>query len=538
MIFILQRYIFRELFKVFVLATIALTLILSLGSTLRPIQEYGVGPAQVFHLLGYFIPITLTFVLPIAGLFAGALVYGRFASDNELDACRASGISMLTLITPGIARAIIIASANLILSFYVVPSFFHRAERALKADAKHILFRNIQRKGFYSLPPHGAQKIYAERADIKNNILEGVIVTEVKGGIITKTITAERAKIDFDLHQSERFNEVAISARNVYQIGGENEPFVHFERFTARREFSSLLSDDINFKKIGEIKEIYNDPLLFYPVKEVANKAFRQYAVELLCQDIKANISDVNDLYHFRGDPNCAITLTNIEIEEKEEAQLKFSGDVTIVQYDVQNKKEMKKWNCTEALLRIEGQDISDLTIVLELSSPKWENADGTEGISALKQYIRGLLIPDNIKAKLDSKNVLTTIDPDAVSASLGSIVSPKLAKTLTTLKIVISNVVIDIYAELNKRLVFGIGCVPLILIGLILGIKLQGGHILVAFGASVIPATLLIICILMGQEIAKKSTNDLMTGVSLMWAGVVILTIIALWLFKRLLKN
>jgi hypothetical protein len=52
MIFTLQRYIFREAFKVFVLAAVALTLIMSLGSIVRPVQEYGVGPRQALHLIG------------------------------------------------------------------------------------------------------------------------------------------------------------------------------------------------------------------------------------------------------------------------------------------------------------------------------------------------------------------------------------------------------------------------------------------------------------------------------------------------------
>ena len=79
MVFTLHRYIFREVFKVFVLAVVALTLMMSLGLILQPVQEYGVGPRQVLHLMGYFLPITLTFVLPIAARFATALVYGRFA---------------------------------------------------------------------------------------------------------------------------------------------------------------------------------------------------------------------------------------------------------------------------------------------------------------------------------------------------------------------------------------------------------------------------------------------------------------------------
>jgi lipopolysaccharide export system permease protein len=71
---------------------VALTLIVSLGGILRPVQEFGVAPRQVVDILSYFMPISLTFVLPVAALFAAALAYGRFASDNELDACRASGV--------------------------------------------------------------------------------------------------------------------------------------------------------------------------------------------------------------------------------------------------------------------------------------------------------------------------------------------------------------------------------------------------------------------------------------------------------------
>ena len=116
MVFILHRYIFKELLKVFVLSTVALSVIMSLGSILRPIQEFGVGPAQVLDLLGYFLPITMTFVLPVAALFATSLVYGRFAADNEFDACKASGISPAMLVYPGLVLAIVVAIANLVLS--------------------------------------------------------------------------------------------------------------------------------------------------------------------------------------------------------------------------------------------------------------------------------------------------------------------------------------------------------------------------------------------------------------------------------------
>ena len=145
MIFTLQRYVFRELIKVFLLSALAFTLMLSLGSLLRPIQQYGASPVQVILLLIYTLPIVLTFVLPIAAIFSAALVYGRLASDNELDACRASGIGLHTLIYPGSFLAILVSISTLILSFHIMPFFVHKAEAVIQADAKQICFRNISR---------------------------------------------------------------------------------------------------------------------------------------------------------------------------------------------------------------------------------------------------------------------------------------------------------------------------------------------------------------------------------------------------------
>jgi lipopolysaccharide export system permease protein len=200
MVFIIHRYIFRELVKVFVLATLALGVILSLGSLLRPIQEYGIGPGQVFDLLGYFLPVTMTFVLPVAALFAASFVYGRFAADNEFDACKASGISPAMLVYPGLILAIVVAIANLILSFHIVPAYVHRAESSIKADAKQILFRNIYRQGYYCLPG-GGFRIYADAADSKNSNLFGVVIMDTTKEENQRLITAEASSTN----TAERF---------------------------------------------------------------------------------------------------------------------------------------------------------------------------------------------------------------------------------------------------------------------------------------------------------------------------------------------
>lgn len=539
MVFILHRYIFRELAKVFVLATIALTLIMSLGSILRPIQEYGVGPGQVVHLLGYFIPITLTFVLPLSALFAAAMVYGRFAGDNELDACRASGISLLTLIYPGMALAIIVATANLLLSFYVVPEFFHRAEKALKADAKQILFRNIQRKGFYE-DPKKEYRIYADEADAENNTLAGVIVTKVELGRIQRIITTEQANINFSLRK--KYNEVQISASHLYQIGDEDQGWFYVERLPFVAEFPSLLGDNIKFKKIDEMKQIRANPLSFYPVEQSARQACAQFVVELLAEDIAGSISaDSNSFYELRGEPNSvkinvtkAAANTSVRGDHQEVA---LSGKVVVLEFDTESKEPFRTWYCSQALLKTEGDEFNP-TLKLELFSPRWQNIHGAEGIAAGRKFIRGLLLPADISEKIVRGDILDAITFQAVTAALKNGPSERLTALQKKLQIDIQGAVVQILAEIHTRLVFGISCIPLIIIGIGLGVILRGGHLLSAFGASAVPAGLLVICLMMGKNVANNPGVGLTVGILLMWAGFAAMVSLSVFIVHKLLRN
>ena len=534
MVFTLHRYIFRELFKVFVFASVALTLILSLGSILRPVQEYGVGPRQVVHLMGYFLPITLTFVLPMAALFAAALVYGRFASDNELDACKASGISPLTLVYPGLALAIMVATANLILSFHMMPYFVHLAEKSLKADAKQILFRNIQRRGYYK-PPGGRYVIYADEANVQNDTLSGVVIAEVKDVEIKKIIAAESARVRFSSHGN--FNEVRIIANNTYQIGPEGEGWFSVEWLSLTKEFPSLLGDDIKFKKLHEMKKIRDvDPMLFYPIAKLARETYAQFTVELLAEDIADKIADdSNSLYKLHsGEKLVKFTASHCALQDEEKVEL--SGEVVVVEYDADSRQRLQTLRCTKALLNIEGDELAP-TLTMVLYNATWQHSDGPEGLTQ-RHIIRGLIIPMAVTDKFETEDVLKAIKSASELPALQKGPSPKLKGLQDKLQKKIDYTLAEIEAEIHSRLVFGIGCVSVIMIGIGLGIILRGGHLLSAFGASSVPAGVLIVCIMMGKNITKNTGAQAGSGIVFMWAGLVFLSLLAMVIYRKLLKN
>jgi len=513
---------------------VALTLILSLGSILRPVQEYGVGPRQVVHLMGYFLPIILTFVLPMAALFAGTLVYGRFTSDNELDACRASGIGLLTLIYPGLALAIMVAIANLLLSFYVMPVFIHSAERALKADAKQILFRNIQRRRYYQLPPDDRFLIYADETDPEHNALSGVVVIDRKKSEIKKLITAEGAKVNFK--PQDRFNEVQIIAYRTNQMGAEDEGGAEWVSLTT--EFGSLLGDEIKFKKIDEMKKIKADLMLFYPIAKLASETYAQLITDLLAQDIKTRTANsTNSFYELLGEPN-SVKFTAGQCSTKEEGEVELSGDVVVIEYDTDSKRPLRTLRCTKASLHIEGDKLAP-TLTMDIYNARME---GSEELK-MRYIVRGLIPPTAVEAiankfKTEKNGSLSLRVEKLASESLGPNPSPELRQLQSELKRTIRNTLLRIKIEMHSRLVFGIGCISMILIGIGLGIIKKGGHLLSAFGVSCVPAVVLIVCIISGKNITKNFYSQHISGIALMWAGLIFLSLLVVIIYRQLLKN
>ncbi len=526
MVFTLHRYVFRELIRVFLLATVALTVILSLGLILQPIQKYGIGPEQVPHLLTFLVPITLTYVLPMGALFAATLVYGRLAGDNELMACKASGVSPLTLIYPGCLLGLLVAMANLALSFHVMPYFFHRAEYAIKADAKQILFRNIQRHGYFR-DPDGDLAIYAEHVQPKQDLLTGVIVLKMSDESAGTLWAAKAARISFS--GTGQKNVVRIAAAEATQI--REGSAVRFGNASFSAPFGSILPDKVAFKRLDEMKAIKDNLLIFQGVEKEAKITCAQFATELLARDIQQAL-DENRFFELTGAPtSIRLKADHCLLGASREIQLVGQVDVTEIDETAGRPEERLVWE--KASLYLEGDPLA-LTLTLDLHNANAANTPNVIG----RSIVSDLRLPESIESLLYSGDLLVVLQPDFIKAQLGDRMSKNVEQMSNFLKFLMALTLVQIDAEIHSRLVFGLGCVPMILIGIGLGILLRGGHMLTAFGSSCVPAVVLILCAVSGRHVAENPDASAIAGFSIMWAGLAFLWITALVIFRRVYRG
>lgn len=532
----LYRYIFKELFRIFLLTAVALTVVLSLSSLLEPIQEYGIGPSQVVDLLLCFSLIMLTFVLPIAALFGASLSYGRLAADNEIDAFKASGVSPLSLTYPAFVLAMLVAMANLVLSFHVMPLFVHQSEQSIKADAKQILFRNLQRHGYYRLDnrPGKQSSVYADYVDPQKDLLAGVVVVNYRGGELDKINAVDLAHVTFD--SNEQFSEVRITAQNHIQMGSD---WGTFKRFSVRHRVGSLLDDKINFKRITEMKEIQANPLSFYPIAKRAHDTSIQFFTELLYQDIQRQLQQGRRYILANDKQRVELSSTTVQMSDKHSIVLAddINDDIDEVELDIHTlgtQPSNISLQCKKITLYLDGNEFSPhLTL-------EFNNASNEQDNRVISwEVIRDLRLPPSIQSHVPPSAVLNHLTEASFNAALPMGPSEKLLdlQHLLTREINITNA--EIQAEIHARLVFGIGCVPMILIGAALGIMKRDGHLLSAFGISFIPALVLLVAIISGKHIQENiGSSQAISGLGLMWAGLGVLFIMALGLYRRLLRH
>ncbi len=197
----LHLYLTRQVLATLGMTVFVFTLVLLLGNIIKEILDLMAKRQATLglacHAILLLIPWVLAFSLPIGMLTATLLVFGRFSADQELTAARASGISLVSLVTPvllaGVAVSGLCAWLNLDLAPASRAAFNELLAGAGRSRPGRFLLSN-------QYVPFGKYQVFAGHVqDDGTNLDHDVFVSEYDaGGALVRWAKAPRGVIIID----------------------------------------------------------------------------------------------------------------------------------------------------------------------------------------------------------------------------------------------------------------------------------------------------------------------------------------------------
>ena len=195
----LHKYLTGQVLAALLLTVAVFTFALLLGDFLKEVLGLLIsGQARlaiVLQTIGLLIPFVMVYALPMGLLTATLLVFGRFSADQELTAARASGISLLSLITPILFLSLLCCGLSAWINMDLGPR-----SRVL---SKNLIFQlkadlvNARLPEGRFIPVSTNCIFYVDKND--NGKLQGVMIYQLENGTnVATTLRAPRGELVMD----------------------------------------------------------------------------------------------------------------------------------------------------------------------------------------------------------------------------------------------------------------------------------------------------------------------------------------------------
>ena len=563
-------YVFKDLLRIFLLASGALAGIMSFGGLLRPVYEHGLDAGQVVKMLGYFMPAMTTYSLPIAALFATTMVYGRLSADNEITACRAAGIPLgiFGLALPAVVMGLVIALVSLLCLCFVVPVFWLKIERVIYSNIAELVASQIERTHQIRFE-HAASPVtvFAQSAQVRppDPARPREQVVRLVAPMIVTYDTPDRANLPKPPVPEEFYT--ARTATAYIRQGEEDEADVTLfasldsgMRFPRRPGASqrqnvqvsigstnfgpivlpSPVRENTKFMDIVRLRRLLDRPELSRRVRETLGNFILVEQQETFLHDLRERLTSSPqggtvaldagaEQYLLRAGPGAT-------------AEVKKGRLILLAPEGAPPLRLVRRAGGQDAL-DVEAREVRVRTFAdssarrVDVNVEMIDCVVGSGGERAPRpNFDQHFAVPMPAElVAIEDRTARDYLD----SASVPQQQKQRLLRDVYK----IHN---GIVSELNARASFGVSCFILVLVGCALGMMFRSGNFLSAFAVSVVPALLTIALVVTGQHTCENIpwnirpgewTNPLHAGLFIIWSGnaaVLAIATVLLWRLQR----
>jgi lipopolysaccharide export system permease protein len=163
---LLDRYLAREILLPMAAGLLFLTQLLLATQVLSQANVLfgaGVSLADVGQVIFYLLPYFVGFVLPVAFLLGVVLGVSRLATDREVVAMGAAGLSPLRLLRVPLGLSLLVAALGVWLALFLEPAGMQAARSLMNDIVKRNVSSEVRAGTFYEQIP--GFTLYAERVD-------------------------------------------------------------------------------------------------------------------------------------------------------------------------------------------------------------------------------------------------------------------------------------------------------------------------------------------------------------------------------------
>jgi lipopolysaccharide export system permease protein len=232
---ILSRYILKEHVAPFIFAFFVITFLLVIDFVPRIVDQVidkNLSVWVVLELVGLNLAWMLALSIPMSVLVATLMAFGRFTSDFEITAMKASGVNMIRVMIPLLAAASVLTYLMIEFNDRLLPDL-NRQARSLRADIAVMRPTLSFQPGMFinDIPGY---LIHLDDIDHSTSRIEGVRINRIEDATKPQLIVADSGYLHFanggelmqftlysgevhsmDINQPENYRKLAFATQQI-----------------------------------------------------------------------------------------------------------------------------------------------------------------------------------------------------------------------------------------------------------------------------------------------------------------------------------